>query len=53
MRKAHAVMRECAWQLAVGAEPAGDGILEAACSELEADFREFLASGSAALEAQP
>jgi hypothetical protein len=44
MRKAHAVMRECGWQLAISAEPAGDGIIEAACTEIEADFGEFLAA---------
>lgn len=42
MRKAHAVMRECGWQLAIGAEPQSDGILEAACTEIEADFSEHL-----------
>lgn len=42
MRLAHAVMRECGWQLAIACEPAGDGVLEAACSEMEADFAEFL-----------
>lgn len=42
MTKAHAVMRECGWQLAISAEPAGDGILEAACTEIEADFAEHL-----------
>lgn len=38
MRKAHAVMRECGWQLAASAEPNGDGVLELACTEIEADF---------------
>lgn len=41
MRRAHAVMRECGWQLAISAEPAGDGILEAACTEIEADFADL------------
>lgn len=42
MRRAHAVMRECGWQLAITAEPQGDGVLEAACTEIEADFAEAL-----------
>lgn len=38
MRKAHAVMRECGWQLAPGCEPQGDGIIELAAAEVEAEF---------------
>lgn len=44
MHKAHAVMRECGWQLAISAEPQGDGILEAACTEVEADFADALSA---------
>lgn len=50
MRKAHAAMRECGWQLAVGCEPQGDGILEAACTEIEADFADALSDARRALE---
>lgn len=38
LSNALAVMRECGWHLAISAEPHGDGILEAACTEIEADF---------------
>lgn len=44
MTKAHAVMRACGWQLAIGAEPQSDGVLEAACTEIEAEFAEHLAA---------
>lgn len=44
MHKAHAVMRKCGWQLAISAEPQGDGILEAACTEVEADFADALSA---------
>jgi len=37
-------MRECGWQLAISAEPQGDGILEAACTEVEADFADALSA---------
>lgn len=40
--KAHAVMRECGWHLAIATEPQGDGVLEAACTEVEGDFAAFL-----------
>jgi hypothetical protein len=42
---ARPVMRECGWHLAVAAEPQGDGVLEAACTEIEDKFA--LALGAA------
>lgn len=45
MRTARAVMRECGWHLAAAAEPNGDGVLEMACTEVEADFASALSSG--------
>jgi hypothetical protein len=43
---ARSVMRECSWHLAVSAEPRGDGVLEAACAEIEEKFATVLgASG--------
>jgi hypothetical protein len=42
MREAHACMRECGWQLAPAAEQQGDGILQAAVAEVEAQFGEVL-----------
>lgn len=46
MSRAHAVMRECGWQLAIAAEPQSDGVLEAACTEVEAEFAEVLKGGA-------
>lgn len=43
MRKAHAVMLACGWHLAPASDPIGDGTLEAAAAEIEADFRAALA----------
>lgn len=37
-RKSLAVMRECGWQLAVCAEPTGDGVLQAAATECHDDL---------------
>lgn len=42
MRQAHAVMRQCGWQLAPAAETDGDGVLELAAAEIEAAFGAFL-----------
>jgi hypothetical protein len=42
MRQAHAVMRQCGWQLAPGAEADGDGVLELATAEIEEAFGTFL-----------
>lgn len=42
MRIAHAVMRETGWHVAAPVGPTSDGVLEAACNELEADFAAFL-----------
>lgn len=42
IRLAHPVMRECGWHLASAAEPISDGVLEAACSEIEQKFAEEL-----------
>lgn len=42
-RKSLAVMRECGWQVAVCAEPAGDGVLQAAATECHDDLRAALA----------
>ncbi|GHA15503.1 hypothetical protein GCM10007989_07850 [Devosia pacifica] len=39
---AHPTMRACGWQLAINAEPEGDGVLEAACTEIEAKFEDYL-----------
>ena len=44
LAEAHAAMRACGWHLATAAEPAGDGVLEAACSEIEAAFARLLAT---------
>lgn len=42
--EAHAVMRECGWQLAPASATSGDGVLEAACAEIEEKFRAMLAA---------
>lgn len=42
MQQAHAVMRQCGWQLAPAAETDGDGVLELAAAEIEAAFGAFL-----------
>jgi hypothetical protein len=42
LHEAHAVMRECGWQLAVGNATSGDGIIEAAAAEIEARFGALL-----------
>lgn len=42
MQEALAVMRECGWQNATKYKPQSDGILEAACTEIEGKFSELL-----------
>lgn len=43
IRLAHPVMRECGWQLAPACAAEGsDGILEAACAEIEEEFGDML-----------
>lgn len=37
---AHPTMIACGWHLAMAAEPQGDGVLEAACTEIEEKFSE-------------
>lgn len=44
IEQAHATMRACGWHLAIGAEIQGDGVLEAACAEIEEKFRAALAT---------
>lgn len=39
---AHPVMRACGWHLAIASAPQGDGVLEAACTEVEDKFAEAL-----------
>lgn len=51
IREAHAVMRECGWQLAPASVTSGDGVLEAACAEIEDKFRAM--SARAAEKAVP
>ena len=42
MTTAHAVMRACGWHLALAGEISGDGVIEAAVGEVEADFADAL-----------
>lgn len=44
LREAHAVMRECGWQLAPASVSSGDGTLETACAEIEENFSDMLAA---------
>lgn len=45
LTEAHACMRETGWHLAMGASRLGsDGVLEAACSDVEARMRAMLAA---------
>ena len=47
MSRAHAVMRACGWQLAIASDPQGEGVLETACTEIEAEFADVLKGGAA------
>lgn len=42
LRKAHACMRESGWHLAMAADVHGDGVLQAAVSEVEEGFATLL-----------
>lgn len=51
LTEAHAVMRECGWHLAPVSEGASDGVLEAACAEIEDRFAQLLAASPIAKDA--
>jgi hypothetical protein len=40
--EAHAAMRACGWHQAMAGEPISDGVLEAACTEIEIAFAAML-----------
>lgn len=42
MVRARAAMRACGWHLAPASEPSGDGTLELAVAEIEAEFADIL-----------
>ena len=46
IHRALAVMRECGWHLAPGSAGDGDGILEIAAAEIEAEFAQLAASAA-------
>jgi hypothetical protein len=42
LHEAHAAMRACGWHQAMEGDPISDGVLEAACTEIEAAFAAML-----------
>jgi hypothetical protein len=44
LTEAHACMRACGWQLATAGDPQSDGVLEAACSDVEERMGEYLSA---------
>jgi hypothetical protein len=42
LREAHAAMRACGWHQAMEGDPISDGVLEAACTEIEIAFAAML-----------
>ncbi len=42
LREAHAVMRQCGWQLAPGSDDGSDGVLALAAAEVEEAFGDLL-----------
>ena len=42
LREAHAVMRQCGWQLAPAADDGSDGVLALAAAEIEEAFGDLL-----------
>jgi len=44
LTEARACMRACGWQLATAGDPQSDGVLEAACSDVEERMGEYLSA---------